>query len=165
MLFRSTPFAAQDALVPLSQLKRVDGGMIEFAWENQGNWSCRCPPGPGDPPVYSNALDVWKSPSMGFQKVCDSLDHFLITLSLQEAVMSAPCLLTLDTSTFDDALTIRPEPLWLNGWFVGGEPTHSFYAVPGHDLLLMHYAGYWVGSHAEQPLELVKPGYQRTRLH
>ena len=41
-------FGTQDALVPLSRLKRV-GGMIEFAWENQGNWSARCLAGQADP--------------------------------------------------------------------------------------------------------------------
>src|SRR5947208_2017549 len=52
------PFAAQDSLMPLSRLKRVEG-MFEFSWENQGNWSCRCPTGPGDPPVFSNAAQLW----------------------------------------------------------------------------------------------------------
>lgn len=36
------PFAAQDSLVAPRELKRVDG-MVEFAWENQGCWSCRTP--------------------------------------------------------------------------------------------------------------------------
>jgi len=66
-----SPFASHDTLLPLDRLARVDG-MLEFAWENQGNWSTRCPLGPGDPPVYSNAPDVWQEPACGFQKVCDS---------------------------------------------------------------------------------------------
>ena len=54
-----SPFGTQDGLMPLSRLKRVDG-MVEFAWENQGNWSARCVAGQSDPPVYSNAADVWQ---------------------------------------------------------------------------------------------------------
>jgi hypothetical protein len=75
----------QDALAPASLLKRVDG-MVEFAWENQGNWSARCPIGQPDPPVYSNAADVWNTPERGFVVVCESLNHFLTTLCLQGAM-------------------------------------------------------------------------------
>src|SRR4051794_16414151 len=51
------PFATQDSLLPLERLKRVEG-MIEFARENQGNWSARTQPGQIDPPVYSAAPDM-----------------------------------------------------------------------------------------------------------
>jgi len=78
-----SPFATQDALMPLSRLKRV-GRMIEFAWENQSNWSARCSPGEPDPAVYSNAADSWNSVRRGFVKVCASLNHFLTTLCLQD---------------------------------------------------------------------------------
>src|SRR5215475_6697465 len=87
------PFAAQDTLVPLRDLKRVDG-MVEFAWENQGCWSCRTPLELDDPPVYSDAGDCYYQ-RPGFLQVCDRLSHFLITLSLQEAAMSAPVLLAV----------------------------------------------------------------------
>jgi hypothetical protein len=78
---RRLPFAAQDALVSLSQLTRVDG-MVEFAWENQGNWSARCPLGQLDPPVYSNAPRLWNLEQRGFVIVCPSLNHFLTTADL-----------------------------------------------------------------------------------
>src|SRR5262245_54437411 len=80
------PFATQDVLLPVSRLKRV-GDLAEFAWENQGNWSARCPVGRSDPPVYSNAADSWDAVRRGFVVVCASLNHFLTTLCLQEAVM------------------------------------------------------------------------------
>jgi hypothetical protein len=35
------PLAAQDAFTPLDRIKYIDN-MVEFAWENQGNWSARC---------------------------------------------------------------------------------------------------------------------------
>jgi hypothetical protein len=159
---RRAPFATQDSLVPLDHLKRVQG-MLEIAWENQGNWSCRCPLGPGDPPVYSNALDVWHEPGEGFQKVCDSLNHFLVTLSLQEAVFSAPILLAIEPRPLETVFSAPIEPLWLAGWYVGGKPTHDFYAVPGQELLVMEYADLWVACHEERVLELVRPEYRADR--
>lgn len=68
--------------------------MIEFAWENQGNWSARCLAGQADSPVYTNAGDG--GGSSAFEVVRDSLNAFLITLCLQEAVMSAPVLYAID---------------------------------------------------------------------
>ncbi len=111
------PFATQDGLVEVGRLKRVDN-MVEFAWENQGNWSCRFPLGEDDPPVYSDALDVWQEPARGFQKICDSLNHFLVTLCLQEAVFSCPNLITSDASSVPEALNVVPAPIWLGGHYV-----------------------------------------------
>jgi hypothetical protein len=158
-----TPFAAQDALMPLSRLKRIDG-MVEFAWENQGNWSCRCPLGRGDPPVCSNAADVWESERRGFQKVCDSLSHFLTTLCLQEAVMSAPCLLAVEDGPLEEVLAVPCKPLWLDGYYVSGEPTHSFYEAPGREALVMDYAGVWLGSHNRDAVKMVKSGMRSKRI-
>lgn len=45
------PLATQDQLLAVHQLGREDG-MIVFAVENQGNWTCRCAPGTADPPVH-----------------------------------------------------------------------------------------------------------------
>jgi hypothetical protein len=154
-----SPFASQDTLLSLDRLARVDG-MLEFARENQGNWSARCPLGPGDPPVYSNAPDVWQEPACGFQKVCDSLNHFLITLSLQEAVFSAPRLVSIRYAPVEAVLSARVEPLWVGGWYVDLGPTHNFYVVPGADLILMDHDGLWVGTHDDRDVELVKPDYR-----
>ena len=70
------------------------------AWSNlrgksRGCWSCRTPLEEGDPPVYSDAGNCYYQ-RPGFLEVCASLSHFLITLSLQEAVMSAPILLAVE---------------------------------------------------------------------
>lgn len=158
-----TPFGTQDALVPVHRLKRIDG-MVEFAWENQGNWSCRSPLGPGDPPVFSNAATLWDEPTSGFQRVCDSLSHFLVTLSLQEAVMSAPCLFQFaDDAPVTDAFAPQRTPLWLQGHYVFGDPSHSFFELSGEDVLIMEYAGVWVASHSEYVLSLVNPGIRLER--
>jgi uncharacterized protein (TIGR02996 family) len=159
-----TPFAAQDALLPPKRLKRIKG-MVEFAWENQGNWSCRCPLQQEDPPVYSNAADVWDSPARGFQKVCDSLSHFLITLTLQEAVMSAPCLVAVRGTTPQEVLKVTGRPLWIGGQYVDSRPERDFFAIPENDVLIMDWAGLWLGSHTDAAVHAVKPGVKYNRLH
>jgi hypothetical protein len=150
------PFATQDALTPVNRLKRVDG-MVEFAWENQGNWSARCPVGQPDPPVYSNAADSWSDAQRGFVVVCESLNHFLITLCLQEAVMSCRNLIDLNTELPPDrALAVPLEPLWGNGYYVAGEPDHHYFASPERDVLVMDCSnGVFAGSPTRKVADLV----------
>lgn len=140
------PFSAQDCLLPVEKLERIDG-MVEFAWENQGNWSCRCPLAPGDPPVYSDAADLWQEDQQGFVEVCGSLDHFLTTLCLQEAVMGSRHLYSLSGALPPDGMACL-EPLWLGGQYVFEEPTHDFFQVAGTDGLLLRHAheGMMLGS-------------------
>lgn len=152
------PFATQDALVPVGNLRWIDG-MVEFAWENQGNWSARCPVGRPDPPVYSNVADVWQAPQRGFIKVCDSLDHFLTTLYLQEAVMGSRNLVSLGTDLPSDRiLTVPLRPLWLDGHYVNGEADHQFFASHERDVLVMDWCGVWVGSPTHDVANLIAPG-------
>jgi hypothetical protein len=152
------PFAKQDALMPVSRLQRVDG-MVEFAWENQGNWSARCPVGEPDPSVYSNAADVWSPVQRGFVVVCRSLDHFLTTLCLQEAVLSCPSAGALHTDRPPgEALAVPLRPLWLNGHYVAGKADHDFFASADENTLVMRWAGLWVGSLTHEVAELVTPG-------
>jgi len=159
------PFAARDALVPVGRLRRIDG-MVEFAREDQGNWPARCPVGQPDPPVYSDAADVWRTAQRGFVKVCDSLNHSLTTLCLQEAVMGSRCLAALETGLPSDrVLAIPVLPLWLDGDYVGGEPDHQFFASREHDVLVMNWAGAWVGSPIHEVTDLVAPGIGVHRMH
>ena len=159
------PFATQDALMPVSLLERVDG-MVEFAWENQGNWSARCPIGQSDPPVYSNAADVWETERRGFVVVCESLNPFLTTLCLQEAVMSCRNLAAVGTGDGPAATVVRElRPLWLRGRYVFGEPSHDFFVSPEGDVLVMDYAGVWVGSPVWPDVDLIVPGSDCQVLH
>jgi hypothetical protein len=159
------PFATQDGLVALSHLKRVEG-MIEFAWENQGNWSARSPVGQSDPPVLSNAADVWETERRGFVAVCGSLNHFLITLCLQEAVMSCRNLSAVRTGSGPGvAVCGELRPLWLRGQYVYGEPSHDFYISPERDVLVMDYAGVWVGSPVRPVGDLIARGSDCQVLH
>ena len=156
------PFSAQDAIMPLSRLKRIDG-MVEFACENQGNWTCRCQLGEPDPPVYSNAAEAFGE-GHGFEVVCDSLSHFLATLALQEAVMSCPIKLAAHEKTASEVIGDPPPAIWLNGVYVFTEPTHNFYFDQDRDLLVMEYAGVWLGSHTDGFRDLLRPGVEVTRI-
>jgi hypothetical protein len=159
------PFHTQDSLTPLSRLKRV-GGMIEFAWENQGNWSARCSAGEPDPPVYSNARDVWETPRRGVVVVCDSLAHFLTTLCLQEAVMGSRNLASVRTDGGTGSVVAADlRPLWVRGRYVFGEPSHNFFVSPDQDVLVMEYAGVWVGSNDRPVGSLVRPGVDALQVH
>jgi hypothetical protein len=157
------PFGWQDTLSSVHDLKRF-GEMIEFAWENQGNWSCRCAVGAGDPAVFSNAALYWDKPREGFQKVCDSLEHFLITLSLQEAVMSAPWLVQPEVESLELVFAAALEPLWLRGRYVFEGPSHDFYLLRGQDVLVMDHAGLWIASHSEIRKEFFRHDVQMHRI-
>jgi hypothetical protein len=164
------PFANQDALVPLSNLRRIDG-MVEFAWENQSNWSCRCPlqtadPKRWDPAVYSNAPDPWEESRKGFVIVCPSLNHFLTTLSLQEAVFSCRNLVALPTGG-EPRHILAGEwlPLWRRGRYVYPGPSHDFFISPDQETLVMCEAGVWIGSPVRPVRELVRPGVGCRVLH
>lgn len=101
---------------------------------------------------------------MGFQKVCASLSHFLITLSLQEAVMSAPCLISMDGDV-QELLRGKCRPLWQAGFYVHGEPTHNFYEVRKEDALVMQWQGIWLASHSETAQRLINPGASFRRIY
>jgi hypothetical protein len=145
-----SPFSAQDTLAPLSRLKRVDG-MIEFAYENQGNWAARCPVGLADPPVYSDVGYLYDAIQRGFVVVCESLNHFLTTLCLHEAVMGCRNLVSIRTDRLlDRVLTIPAQPLWLNGYYVYGEPNYQFFVSPDPDVLILDSGNVWVDSPVRQ---------------
>lgn len=129
------PFAAQDHLVPVDRLRRIDG-MIEFAWENQGNWSCRCLPGGNDSPVYCDN-DYEGVNARAHVEVCSSLEPFLITLCLQEAVFSGLNVSEPDAMPAADEL----RPLWLQGPSVDGAATHDFYVSQDENVLVMRLHG------------------------
>jgi uncharacterized protein (TIGR02996 family) len=157
-----SPFYAQDSLVSLKSLKR-DKGSVVFAWENSGNWSCKCAVGEKDPPVYSNAADLWNSPTKGFQKICDSLNHFLITFALREAVFSSPCLFALNQTSLNKTFRVSCRPLWLAGKYVY-EETVEFFAIPEADTIIMNEGRLWVGSHSDEVEKLLKRGAKQKRI-
>jgi len=140
------PFSGQDSIRPIEAIRYVDE-MVEFADENQGNWSCRCPFSKDDPPVYSNAEETWGDRT-GFHIVCESLTHFLTTLALQETVMGSSILLAVDENAASEKFVSSLPPIWLDGIYVFGEPSHQFHFSDEFDMLAMSYEGngLWFGS-------------------
>lgn len=78
--------------------------------------------------------------------------------------MSAPCIVSLQKySQPHEVLDRKCRRLWLNGQYVQREPSHSFFDVPGEDLLLMDYGGLWLASHSDAALGLLRSGLQYRR--
>jgi hypothetical protein len=129
--------------LPLEKLERHDD-LIKFAWENQGNWSARTRLNAPDPPVLVD-IEV----SGDFQPVDCSLEHFLTTLCLQEAVMSCEDLICADTDALEEIFQGELEPVWLHAQFVQPQPTHNFYALENGTVLVMWFFEIgmcWIGS-------------------
>ena len=160
------PFATQDRLLRPADLVVADG-QLTFATDHQGNWSARCAPTGDDPPVWSDAAQAWDDDAPGFTLACPSLSHFLTTLCLQEACLSAPHLLVCHGASPHEVLTVPAQPLWLDGQLVQGPGSHHFHRVPGPDpartdLLVMHTQEMcWVAAHTTQALALIQPGVSR----
>ena len=142
------PFNTQDMLGSIADLE-YENGMVTFSWENQGNWSCKTRLGEKDPPVFSDAGMLWDEHCEGFEQVCDSLEHFIITLALQETLMSCKPLWGLENDPQEGDLLIAREPLWLNGRYVSGEPDHQFHIAREPKAIFMEYQGFWLGSKAD----------------
>lgn len=153
-----TPFNQQNYLVPLREIKRVDG-MVEFACENQWVWTCRCALGEVDPPVYlfqeldevdiATITDAEILKSFAPKIICPSLNHFLITFCLNEAVYSSGGLRATVSKkdAIEKALTYKLTPIWLNaslvdttpGYIYEGLPSYNFYQVRlTKALILLH---------------------------
>jgi hypothetical protein len=159
---RRAPFAAQDGVLPLGRLKRT-GGFIEFAGDNQGNWSARCAAGELDPAVYTDAGEDG-SGSEEFSVVAQSVSDFLITLCLQEAALSAPFCFSINAPPAE-ALAAKCVPLWIDGATALTGFRQSFYEVPGEEVIVMNNGSTWVGSYSSSADGLIKLGVSRQRMH
>ena len=144
-----TPFSSQDSIHRMEDIRYAEE-MVEFSSENQGNWTCRCPFFEDDPPVYSNAEETWGD-RPGFQIVCESLTHFLTTLALQETVMGSSNLIAIHENEAAEKYISDLPPLWLDGIYVFGEPSHQFYWLEELKMIAMNYSGngLWIGSSNE----------------
>jgi hypothetical protein len=165
------PFATQDHLMCPTGLT-MTGEMLAFAVENQGNWSARCATTGDNPPVYSDAALMWEDPDTdtgdgdgdgdGFSLAGPSLSHFLTTLCLQEACMSAPHLVACGTGDAPDlhaVLSADPQPLWLHAQLVHGPNTHQFHHLPAQGVLVMQAQDtVWVAAQTPEVLALIRPG-------
>ncbi|MEU2836772.1 hypothetical protein ABZ776_06630 [Streptomyces sp. NPDC007076] len=135
-------FQQQDVLVRAEALS-LHEGTVEFLSENQDSWTCRVTAaGPAAPVVLSNAHWMWDDDSEDeYTPLTPSLEQFLTSFVLQETVFGCRNLAT--TSELAD-LPDQSVPLWLNGWYVFEEPSHSFWSV-GSALVADISGTRWVG--------------------
>ncbi|MCQ4087048.1 hypothetical protein [Saccharibacillus sp. JS10] len=151
---RTKLFEAQDRWLEPQFLTRQND-RITFLLENEGQWSCEVNAGQNDSPVYSDAAMLWNDRLEESEIVCPSISHFLTTFCLQELVFGSRYFGKLegglDPALFRESL----HPLWLDGYYVFKEPSHSFY-VCGDNLLIMdYYSDVWYGSLEEDALSLI----------
>jgi len=136
------PLGTQDGITPPAQLKFGDD-WIEFASENQGNWSARCLRIGEDPPVLMNW--AWMSDEAigdAHVRVGSNLSDYLISFSLQEFVFHSRS----RGAKHGTIAGFEPLPLWVNkrlfnyeGWGTKpmNNPSHSFFISPNEAWLLM----------------------------
>ncbi|WP_430332080.1 hypothetical protein [Rhodococcus sp. ACT016] len=136
----------QDALLRASDLS-VSEGTIEFLRENQDGWTCRVPASADSSAVFGNAHWMWDDAGTDDHvELAPPLEHFLTSFVLQETVMGCRHLGVVDdrVAPAASAMVARATPLWLQGWYVFDEPTHSFWR--SGPFLLAEIAGtHWVG--------------------
>jgi hypothetical protein len=115
-----------------------------------------------DPPVYLYTPDLSESPLEGIEKVCDSLNHFLVTFCLREAIFSASCLISVKPGSSQDFLAVEQKALWLGGVLVETGQHIDFFAIPEADAIC---AGRYLGSHLNDIAHLFKKDvkYRRSR--
>jgi hypothetical protein len=129
------PLGTQDELLEPEKLK-LENGLFRIARENQDVWSCFVPPGEDDPEVLSDAGGGGPAP------IGCKLSEFLITLCLQETVMSGVGKHAV-TIEGDEGryLKFASTPVWLGRKWVYGDGDHEFCADPGAELLCMKAHG------------------------
>lgn len=150
-------FGPQDQLLPIDQLE-LNGDRFRFIHENQGVWSCETLANESDPPVYSDATAYdHRYPEGTMRIVCSSLSHFLTTFCLQEIVFGSKHLLCVDSTvdTPSQLVTGQLVNVWVNGWYVYEQPTHSFYLCDG-SLFVMDTGGdYWLAYNDNEAHSLI----------
>ncbi|WP_433606163.1 hypothetical protein [Prescottella agglutinans] len=139
-------FQHQDVLVRAADLS-ASGGTIDFLSENQDSWTCRVAASADSSAVFSNAHWMWDDVDMDdYVELAPTLEHFLTSFVLQETVMGCRNLVVADDEAAPavSGLTDRATPLWLHGWYVFDEPTHSFWQS-GPFLLAEITGTRWIG--------------------
>lgn len=159
--FQPWLFGHQDHLLPIYEL-RPASDRLTFLMENQNVWTAETLLGPEDPPVFSNDLSDEDPPQM--REVCPSLSHFLTTFCLQELALGSYDAIGVEPPPGDDPAAYcfgATKPLWLDGLYVSGAPTHSFYLCEG-EVLILSLPGcdcWWLALRNAAALRQVRPEF------
>lgn len=99
--------------------------------------------------------------------VCDSLSHFLTTYCLQEIAFGAKNLLCVDSEVDNPSqlVTAQIEDVWINGWYVYGLPTHSFYLCDGLLFIMNTDGEYWLAYNNDDAQSLISLNAQTRVIH
>lgn len=147
-------FQEQDCLLGVGNLERKNGRTV-FMVENQRNWTCEIDENDDASPVYCDASTLYDATVTGHEVVCESLSHFLVTFCLQELVMSSEHVGTFVAESEQELVKGDLEPVWLNGFYVFKEPTHSFYICDSRLLIMKLYDEFWYACKDESALSLL----------
>jgi hypothetical protein len=134
----------QDFLVRAEDLSPRDG-WFDVIYENQESWSIRVRANDPAGVPHSNAHWMWDDAGMDdYVPLTPTLEHVLMSFALQESVLGADFLASVDDGDAWAAAWAEAEPVWENGWYVFEEPTHSF-RRNGHFLLANIAGDGWIG--------------------
>jgi hypothetical protein len=148
------PLSSQDHLAPLHEM-RLDGDEVVFLHENQGCWSCTYSLTPPHP-VFR-----YDDEPTGTRQT-DTLEEFLITFALQEAVMSSPWLLGIHGAPSAEALGIELVDLHRGGRYAYEGENDDFWITPDQQTICMDNAGtaLWLASYSDRVLDLRRPEFE-----
>lgn len=153
----SAPFNNQDCIYAPEQLVFADG-QVEFASENQHNWSARCPATGADPAVSLNWGWMVESDTLPrlypHRPIGAPLSDFLVTIGLQELVFHGHSKRrAIDPGGFagarrnNESVPITDVPVWTKHNFMNcadwgdrpdNEPSHSFYMSKDGEILAFY---------------------------
>jgi hypothetical protein len=129
-----SPLAAQNHLLPVEELVEEDGYFC-FLRENQNCWTCWCRP--REESVYCDSYETGRGLKNAAQ-IHESIEQFLITHCLHEAVMSSPELVCLhDFKPPEEVVLLSWQELYMAGRFVYPSSPLDFWFAPRPGLLAM----------------------------
>lgn len=130
------PLGTQDCLLEPEELKLKDG-LYDFAWENQGNWTCYAQSNQDDPEAMTNAAEPGSTGAI--RPIGCKLSDFLITLCLQETVLSGWSRSPDEDQYYQDRASVS---LWVGKW-VYDDLEYEFRTDPEGEFLYMRYTDFY----------------------
>jgi hypothetical protein len=158
-----SPLAAQNYLLPVDKLIE-EGGSICFLRENQNCWTCWCRP--GDQAVYCDSYETGRGPKCA-EEIHESIEQFLITHCLLEAVMSSPQLVCLhDFKPPEQVVPLSWEEFYMGGRFVyPSRPLDFWFAArPGMLAMRTQLEDLWVATYELDLMSKLSEGTEAMQI-
>jgi hypothetical protein len=158
-----SPLAAQNHLLPVDELIEGDGYLC-FLRENQNCWTCWCRP--GEDIVYCDSFETGRGCENAVQ-IHESIEKFLITHCLHEAVLSSPELVYLpDFKPPVEVVPLAWKELYMAGRFVYPSSPLDFWFAPRPGLLAMQtpLKDLWLASYQPDLLGMLSEGVEAMQI-